>query len=155
VEKATTDMQAKLDAATDPAALQAAIGKRSKLVEDAKLIAPELEIDEKLDDQAVQTAALVAAGFTADTFDGRDAGFVEGVFAGALATAKREDGKGKGKGKPPPARTRSTGAKPPTVRTDDKDGTEEKVDSGASYARMVEDNRKMHEKPFGKQAPTA
>ncbi len=136
-QKEANDLQGRLDAATDPETIQTAIRRRTKLVEDAKKIAPQLEVDEKLDDKSLQIEALVASGHVRETFDGRDAPFVDGVFVGAVAAAART----------PAAPTRNesgrrSAAPDPTVRHDgDDDGTEEKFDSAASRRRMEEDNR--------------
>ena len=86
--KATTDLQGKLDAATDPAAIQTAINDRTQLVQDAAKIAPELTVDAAQDSRTVKVAALVASGFAADMFtDKTDAAFIDGVFTAAVHKA--------------------------------------------------------------------
>ncbi len=82
-----TDLKVKLDAATDPAAVAGAIAARTKVIQDAKTIAPDLAIDEHADDNTIKIAALVACGYEAAEFEKCDAGFVSGCFAGALRAA--------------------------------------------------------------------
>lgn len=86
-EKSADDLKVKLDAANDPATVAGAIAARTKVIQDAKRIAPELQIDEKADDKAIKVAALVANGHEAAEFEKCDAAFVDGCFAGALRTA--------------------------------------------------------------------
>ncbi len=139
-KKLAVDTQEKLDAATDPAAVNVAIAARAEVVANAKLVAPDLAIDVKLDDNGVKIAALVASGYPAATFEKRDAGFVDGVFVGALAAAakvKTDGGDGDVDGHPVVG-TRSGG---PAPRTDSGDAPTDKFDSDAAYARMVERNR--------------
>ncbi len=133
-EKATADVQTKLDAASNPETIQTAIAARSALLASVAKLAPELEVDEKLDDRGLQVAALVASGYEEKTFDKRDAAFVDGVFVGALASVKTDDD-----GTPKPG-TRSAGAAP-TVKTDAKPTEHDKYDSEAAHARMVARNR--------------
>ncbi len=86
-EKSNGDLQVKLDAATDPAAVAGAIAKRTTVITDAKRIAPEHTPDERADDNEIKIAALVASGYKAEDFETCDAGFVDGCFAGALRAA--------------------------------------------------------------------
>jgi hypothetical protein len=141
-EKTGKDLQGKLDAATDPSAIQAAIAERSKLVEDVKRIAPKLDVDEKLDSKSLKVAALVEAGNDAAIFKDKTDAFVDGMFAGAVSAAP-EPGKSD---EPPAARPPAAGAAP-TVKTDHVDGdstvegTVEHTDS--ARRRMIERNRAM------------
>lgn len=148
-EKDKTDLQKKLDAANDPAALQAAITERTKLVGDVKRIAPKLDIDEKLDSKGMKVAALVASGYAKETFDNRDEAFVDGVFVGALATAEKADGN-------PPApvvKPTRSGGPAPTVHTDGDPVPIDKYDSDAARVRMVERNREMAQGPLDNTKP--
>ena len=86
-EKSAGDLQVKLDAATDPAAVAGAIAARTRVITDAKRIAPDLKIDESADDQAIKIAALVASGYAASDFEHADGGVVSGCFTGALRAA--------------------------------------------------------------------
>jgi hypothetical protein len=86
-EKSADDYKVKLDAATDPAALAVAIAARTQVVQDAKKIAPKLEIDERADDNTIKIAALVASGYKAEDFEHEDSRFVDGVFLAASKSA--------------------------------------------------------------------
>ncbi len=136
--KKSEGLQTKLDEANDPAKLQAAVTARAELTANVRKLAPELEVDEKLDDKGLKIAALVAAGYEKETFDGRDEAFVDGVFVAALKAKPEDKTDDKGKG------TRSAGPAPkPKTRTD---GDEiDKYDAAAARARMVERNRSMSE----------
>jgi hypothetical protein len=148
-KKATDDTQKKLDAANDPAALQNAIAERTKLVADVKKVAPKLDVDEKLDSKGLKVAALVASGYAADTFDGRDEAFVDGVFVGALSTVEKTDD---GDPPPPVKSTRSAGPAP-TTHTDGDPPPIDKYDSAAARERMVENNRKLSQGPLDATRP--
>lgn len=146
-KKEKEETQAKLDAANDPAALQAAIAERTKLVGEVKELAPDLAIDEKLDAKTLKVTALVKAGYEQATFDGRDEGFVNGVFFSALAAARAKAKADKTDHGNPPANptTRSVGVAPP----DPNNPPTDKYDSDAAYARMTERNREAWKQPIG------
>lgn len=82
-EKAKQETEARLDAATDPKAVQKAVNARVELTEQARKIDPKIDTDGKTD-QEVRADALIAYGYTKDTFDGKDDAFVNGVFAATL-----------------------------------------------------------------------
>jgi hypothetical protein len=110
-QKAHADSKGALAKATDPAALQAARAERDALEAQAKTIAPDLEIDTRADAKTVKVEALVASGFDQTTFDGADAGFVDGCFASALHAAKTKPA-------PSPEAPRSAGPAPETHQDD-------------------------------------
>lgn len=147
-KKEQTELQGKLDAANDPARLQTAIAERTKLVSEIKVVAPEYEIDEKLDSKALKVAALVSAGYEQTTFDGRDEGFINGVFFSAYgaAVAKAKADK-TDQGNPPPVNppTRSIGAAPPDPKNPPP---VDKYDSEAARGRMVSRNREAWQQPL-------
>lgn len=151
-KKTGTDLQGKLDAATDPAALQTAIAERTQLVADVKRIAPKLDVDEKLDSKALKVAALVEAGTDAAVFAEKSDSFVDGMFAGALSAApERTDGDDDVDGHPVVTpQTRVAVGPAPTVQTaEHADGSVDKTVPGtvahtdAARTRMIERNRNM------------
>ena len=149
-KKTGADLQGKLDAATDPAALQTAIAERSQLVADVKRIAPKLVVDEKLDSKALKIAALIEAGNEAAVFAEKSDSFVDGMFAGALSAAPKHTDGGDDIEGHPVARTRVAVGPAPTVHGGDRtDGEAATTVPGtvahtdAARARMVERNRNM------------
>lgn len=144
-KKEHSDLQAKLDAANDPAHLQAAISARTKLIGEAKALAPELEIDEKLDSKSLKVAALVKAGYDQATFDNRDEAFVDGVFFSALkGVEKKPTDKTDANPPAPKPVTRSIGVAPPNPDNPPVD----KYDSEAARERMRDRNRNAWEQPL-------
>ncbi len=150
-EKETGDLKTKLDAATDPTALQLHINARTQLVQDAKKIAPELTLDDRADDRTVKITALVANGFAADMFTEKtDGGFIDGCFASAVLKS--------GTATPPVPLHVVPG---PEMRSDDK-GTPKPSDletpvdatqctsahADAAHNRMIQRNRDLSSKPF-------
>lgn len=144
-EKERDDFKVKLDAATDPAALATHIAARTKLVQDAKRVAPaDHAIDERADDKSVKISALVASGFAAADFEKCDSNFVNGVWLAALSKA------------PSSPSLRVVPGPPPVLRADGKPAPTEdelkaptKADdctpahADAAHARMVAHNRSM------------
>jgi hypothetical protein len=139
-DKTAKDLQAKLDDATSPAAIKAAVEARTALLAEVAKVAPELEVDEKLDAKGLKLAALVAAGheIKADASDG----YVDGRFAGAVAAAPKVEEKADEDDKADEG-TRSAGPTPPEVKTDSDD--DDKLDAGAARRRMIERNRNAFE----------
>lgn len=131
-EKVAKDVQVKLDAANDPKALAEAIAARAALVANVAKVAPEMKQDAAASDRDLMVAALVESGYETETFEKRDAAFVDGVFLGAVKAAGDAPANGG---------TRSGGAAP-IVRKDEDDKKEaRKYDSAAAHAEMVENNR--------------
>lgn len=95
-EKEKGELQEKLDQASDPKAIEEAAKKRGDLIATATAMAPEAKFD-GLSDRDVKVTALIERGFPKETFDGKDDGFVDGVFVAAAqsapAPATREDGR--------------------------------------------------------------
>lgn len=145
-KKSNTDLQVKVDTAEDPELLQGRINARTKVVEDAKRIAPELKVDSAMSDSAIKIAALVASGYDAASFEKCDSAFVDGAWMGALRTAAT-----------PTTRTvagpKFDGADPVTLTAEDLKTPIRAADctrahSDAARDRMIEDSRKMHEAPL-------
>lgn len=150
-KKSASDLQGKLDAATDPSALQAAIAERSALVADVKRIAPDFKVDDKLDSKQIKVAALVAAGNDAAIFKDKTDGFVDGMFAGAVAGAPDLDD---ADGEPVAPATRPAPGPAPTTQTHVDHGSHADAAGGntvpgtvehtdAARRRMVERNRSL------------
>lgn len=138
-KKATDDVQAKLDVATDPKLLAEAAASRVKLVEDCKTLAPELEVKEDASDADLKIAALVASGHKPETFEKKDSAFVDGVFCGALASAPAPEAT-------PAPGTRSGGPTPPSDKLDG--GQVDKFDSDAAHQRMKDRNNQAWQQPI-------
>ncbi|MDP6424355.1 MAG: DUF2213 domain-containing protein, partial [Planctomycetota bacterium] len=148
-EKATKDVQDKLDTATDPKAIQAAIAARTELVADVKRIAPKLEIDEKLDDKGLKVAALVEAGTDAAVFEDRTDGYIDGMFEHAVSAAPEGDDDGDVTGHPVVKPRRAVAGPAPTTRTDGDDTPVDETVEGttahtdAAREAMLKRNREM------------
>jgi hypothetical protein len=75
----TKEIQTKLDAATDPKALEAAVKTRTDCLEKAKKMAPDAEFD-GLSIEDIRKKALEAKGHKRETMDSKGDAFVEGMF---------------------------------------------------------------------------
>jgi hypothetical protein len=153
VEKERDELKVNLDAATNPEALAVHIAERTKLVQDAKRIAPaDHKIDERADDRTVKVSALVASGFEAAAFEKCDSNFVDGVWAGALRSAPKSPSLRTVPG-PPPVLRNDDGTTP--APTDDELKTPVTADkcteahADAARDRMVAESRDTWQKPFG------
>ena len=85
------ELKGKLEAATDPAAIEKAVTARVKLVQDCKKLHPEIETDGK-DDKTLKVEALAKAGFESVRFDGKSDAYIDGVFEAKVEAAPEASG---------------------------------------------------------------
>lgn len=140
-KKQCSDLQEKYDTATDPKALDAVVTERVTLVENAKKLHAEIKCDGKTAHD-IKVEALENVGHGRETFDGKDAHFVDGVFHAAVGAAKTQTA------------AEDTGVGPVLKRTDSQTDADEKkrTDSVGARERMLERNREAWKQPIGKGA---
>ena len=88
-EKARVDLQEKFDSLNSADNIEKAVKERLTLVGEAQKIAPELKCD-GLSTREIKIAALEKNEWKPEHFDGKDDAYLNGVFAGVLATPKVE-----------------------------------------------------------------
>jgi hypothetical protein len=123
--KERDEIKVKLDSATSPEALEAAVKERSDLIAKAKELAPEIKCDGK-DTREIKVEALEVAGYERATFDGKEDLFVDGVFMAAQPKAK------------PPTPSIGVGGQRQDSKKDDKEAR--RYDSEKAHAEMLDRN---------------
>ena len=125
-DKEIAELKERLDTATSPEAIEAAVSARVELVEHTKKIAPEVETAGRTD-REVKEDALAAVGFGSEITEGKSDAFIDGLFFGIAKRTPEKENKKDG--------ARSIGISP------EPSEKEEKYDADAARARMLERSR--------------
>ena len=84
LRKQLADLQTRYDAASAPEALDKAVASRLALVEQARILQPDLKPAGLTEDQ-IKISALVAAGHSKERFDSANSAFIDGAFQVAVS----------------------------------------------------------------------